>query len=105
MDSGAAELILPKAVVDQLGLPPGDKVKVRYADSRTAKRDSVEDVYLELERRHGTFSAIVEPKRESALIGAIVLEVCDLLVDSKNQRLVPRDPRYKVSEIESAGRR
>ena len=35
-----------------------------------------------------------------ALIGAIVLEDLDLLVDCTNQRLVPRDPKYVVSEIE-----
>lgn len=100
VDSGAAELVLPKAVVQQLGLPVGDKVKVRYAARRTATRDCAEEVYVELEGRHGIFMAIVEPKRESALIGAIVLETCDLLVDNKNQRLVPRDPRFRISEIE-----
>jgi hypothetical protein len=50
--------------------------------------------------RHGVFTAVVEPKRESALIGAIVLEDLDFVVDCTTQRLVPRDPRYVVSEIE-----
>ncbi len=45
-------------------------------------------------------NAVVEPDRESALVGAIVLEALDLLVDCTHQRLVPRDPRYVVSEIE-----
>jgi hypothetical protein len=45
-------------------------------------------------------NAIVEPARESALIGAIVLEDLDLLVDCANQRLVPRDPNQIISEIE-----
>jgi hypothetical protein len=44
--------------------------------------------------------AIVEPKRETALIGAMVLEGLDLLVDSKNQRLIPRDPSGPIFEIE-----
>ena len=100
VDSGAARLVLPAAVVRQLGLRATGQVKVRYADGRTAKRNQVEGVYLELLGRHSVFNATVETKRETALIGAIVLEDLDLLVDGTNQRLVPRDPKYVVSEIE-----
>ena len=100
VDSGAAMLVLPQAVVKQLGLPPGDKLTVRYADGRTAQRRRAEGAYVELLGRHDTFTAIVEPKRETALIGAIVLEALDLLVDCQQQRVVPRDPRGAVYEIE-----
>jgi hypothetical protein len=57
-------------------------------------------VYGEILGRHADFPAIVEPKRRSALIGAVVLETLDLLVDCTNQRLVPRNPRFMTSEIE-----
>jgi hypothetical protein len=50
--------------------------------------------------RDSVFNAIVEPARESALIGAIVLEDLDFLVDCTGQRLVPRDPKQIVSEAE-----
>ena len=40
--------------------------------------------------RESVFNAIVEPDRESVLIGAIVLEDLDFLVDCVGQRLVPR---------------
>jgi predicted aspartyl protease len=100
VDSGATRLVLPQSVARQLGLPSSGKVKVRYADGRTGTRSTAESVYLELLGRHGTFTAVVEPRRRSALIGAIVLEDLDLLIDCTHQRLVPRDPRYVVSEIE-----
>jgi predicted aspartyl protease len=100
VDSGAAKLVLPQAVVKQLGLPVGTKINVRYADGRTAERRQAEEVYVELLGRHGTFTAIVEPRRKTALIGAIVLEDLDLLVDCQRQRLVPRDPSGPVYEIE-----
>ncbi len=100
VDPGAALLVLPRAVADQLGVPKGDKVKVEYADRRSATRDTVEQVYVEIQGRHGVFNAIVEPSRKTALIGAIILEAFDLLVDSRRSRLVPRDPRMIVSEIE-----
>jgi hypothetical protein len=43
---------------------------------------------------------IVEPKRKTALVGAIVLEDFDLLVDCKAQQVVPRDPRGAIHEVE-----
>jgi predicted aspartyl protease len=100
VDSGAAYLVLPQSVVKKLGLPLGPKVKVRHADRRQATRDSAEDVRLELQGRKGIFTAVVEPKRRTALIGAVVLEVLDLLVDCTHLKLVPRDPDFVVSEIE-----
>ena len=100
VDSGAAKLVLPQAVVKQLGLPLSDRVTVRYADGRTAQRREAEGVYVQLLGRHGTFTAVVEPKRKSALVGAIVLEDLDLLVDCQQQRVVPRDPHGAIYEIE-----
>jgi predicted aspartyl protease len=100
VDSGAAKLVLPEAVVKRLGLPLGNSINVRYADGRRAKRKGAEGVYVQLLGRHGTFSAISEPKRETALIGAIVLEDLDLLVDCIEQRVVPRDPSGPIYEIE-----
>ncbi len=100
VDPGAATLVLPQAVVKQLGLPLGDKNQVRYADGRRAQRREAEAAYVELLGRHDTFKALVEPKRTTALIGAMVLESLDLLVDCRRQRLVPRDPHGAIHEIE-----
>jgi len=100
VDPGAAMLVLPQSVVKRLGLQLGDKLRVRYADGRRAQRREAEGAYLELLGRHDTFKALVEPKRDTALIGAIVLESLDLLVDCKHQRLVPRDPHGPIYEIE-----
>jgi predicted aspartyl protease len=100
VDSGAAKLVLPETLVKQLGLTLGDKIKVRYADGRRTQRRQAEGAYIELMGRHGTFTAIVEPNRETALIGAIVLEDFDFLVDCQHQRLIPRDPTGPLFEIE-----
>lgn len=55
---------------------------------------------VELLERHGTFKAIVESERDDVLIGAIVLEDLDLLVDCRTQTLQPRDPGGIITEIE-----
>jgi clan AA aspartic protease len=98
VDSGAARLVLPGSIVKQLGLPSKDKMKVRYANDQVATRQVVKEVHVELLGRDGVFTAIVEPKRRDALIGAIVLEDLDFVVDCSQQKLVPRDPHYVVSE-------
>ena len=100
VDSGAARLVLPSAVAKALGLVATGKVKCKYANGSTGWRNRVEGVYLELQGRHNVFDATLEPKRETALIGAFVLESLDFLVDCTKGKLYPRDPEAMVSEIE-----
>lgn len=52
------------------------------------------------EPRAVIFKAIAEPRRKDVLIGAIVLEDLDLVVDCRTQRLHPRDPKQILAEIE-----
>ena len=100
IDTGATRLVLPRKVVRQLGLRETGKIGVRYADGRQAIRSSVDGVHLQLLGRSSVFKASVEPRRTEALIGAIVLEDLDFLVDPTHQRLVPRDPKMITSEAE-----
>jgi predicted aspartyl protease len=100
VDSGATRLVIPAPVAQQLGLEISGTAKVRYADGRTAERPVARLVNLSYAGRESTFNAIVEPDRDSALIGAIVMEDLDLVIDCTTQRLVPRDPKQIISEIE-----
>jgi predicted aspartyl protease len=100
VDSGASGLVLPTPVAKQLGIPVTGKVKVTYANRQSIRRDKVEGVYLELKGRHGVFTAHLEPKRDTALVGAIVLEELDLLVDARRECVYPRDPEMLTTEAE-----
>jgi predicted aspartyl protease len=100
VDSGSTHLVLPADVADRLQLPGSGEVSIRYADRRSGTRRVVEEVRLELQGRQGTYRAMLEPDRTTALIGAIVLEDLDFLVDCNNQRLVPRDPDRLTAEAE-----
>src|SRR5437016_4052182 len=88
VDTGATQLVIPESVVRQLGLQSSRKVRVRYADGRAADRKMVDGIRLSFGERSSIFSAIVEPRRERALIGAVVLETLDLLPDCTRQQLV-----------------
>jgi predicted aspartyl protease len=100
VDSGATSLVLPQALAKKLGLKQVGKVRVRYADGRRAIRPKVGPVQVKILDREGIFEAVVEPKRKTALIGALVLESFDLIVDCTNERLFPRDPEMVFAEIE-----
>lgn len=100
VDTGATRLVLPESIAAQLGVPRTGETRVRYADQRRGTRPVVEDVEVEMLGRRGVFSALVEPDRTNALIGAIVMEDLDFLVDCGKQSIYPRDPEMVVSEVE-----
>jgi len=100
IDTGAAMLVLPKSVVDYLGLTLDSQATVRYADHRREVRDIVRNANVRIAGRGQMFHAIVEPNRTDALIGAIVLEGLDLIVDCKKQCVEPREPERILAEVE-----
>jgi predicted aspartyl protease len=99
VDTGATRLVIPASVAEQLGAREVGEIQVRYADLRET-RQLVDDVLVEIQGRLATFRAVVEPNRDSVIIGAIVLEELDFLVDCVARKLYPRDPDHVTSEIE-----
>ena len=100
VDTGANQMVLPKSIADELGLPIHGTATVRYADNRAASRAIVKQLSVEVCGREGTFRAIVEPDRDTVLIGVIVLEDLDLIVDPSRETLLPRDPEHFTTVIE-----
>jgi predicted aspartyl protease len=100
VDTGASRLVIPQSVVERLGLSVSGKVGVRNADGRREERPLATGIHLTYGGRSSVFNAIVEPGRDSALIGAIVLEDLDFVADCNSEMLVPRDPEKIISEVE-----
>ena len=99
VDTGAAHLVLPKTIVDRLGLPVAGQTKATLADGTVRIRDYVKQVWLSMGGRDGVFKAIVEPNREDALIGAIVLEDLDMVADPVTGQCIPRHPDVMIAEL------
>ena len=89
VDSGSVMLALPQDVTEKLGLNPVRKVVVTHADERREERDVVAPVYLTVAGRSMVASALVGPPLSEALVGQIVLEELDLLVDCQRRTLTP----------------
>ena len=100
IDTGAARLVLPQGVCEMLGLPVTGHSAVRYADHRRERRDIVSNAHVAFLGRGGVFNAIVEPARSDALIGAIVMEDLDMIVDCPAHKVVPREPDAILTEVE-----
>lgn len=98
VDPGATMLILPESMGKQLGLVEQGQVRVQYGNGRAVLRPKV-GVFVTLQGRGNTFSAILEPRRSTALISTFVLDVLDFLVDPKKQKLYPRDPDFILAQI------
>jgi len=101
VDTGATLLVLPGQVAEDFGFKAIRKETVKYANEDTAERDVVGVVEVELCGRKGWFEAVVEPKKNCALIGAVVMESLDLIVEPRSLGIYP-NPRSKLpmAEIE-----
>jgi predicted aspartyl protease len=90
-DSGATLLLLPQDLVERLGLRITDrKVIVTYADERKEERPLAGVLTIRVGERSMETECVVGPPRSEPLLGQIVLERLDLLVDCAQGKLVPR---------------
>ncbi|MDX2189388.1 MAG: hypothetical protein SFY32_05970 [Bacteroidota bacterium] len=102
VDSGATMLVLPESVVKEFGFPIIRKQSVKYANEKTELLDVVHGVIMEVCGRKGVFEAISQPNKNYALLGAVPMEVLDLIVEPSSLGLYP-NPRSidaPMAEIE-----
>lgn len=90
IDSGAVLSFLPQEVVELLGIPEDGNVIVKYANEKKEEVKKVGPVKITIGDRSGNFDCIVGPPNCEPLIGQIVLEELDLLIDPKEKKLVVR---------------
>ena len=101
VDTDATLLVVSEDVVKEFEFPTIRTQTVKYANEETAERDIVWGVEVEICDRKGIFEAIVEPKKKYPLIGAVVMESLDLIVEPRSMGIYP-NPRSKLpmAEIE-----
>jgi predicted aspartyl protease len=86
-------------LVQHLGLRIRGQLGAKYADGRQESVGLTTPVIIEIEGRETTEVTLVTG--DEVLIGQTVLETLDLLVDCKNQRLVPNPehPEHSILRI------
>ena len=87
IDTGAVRSTIPAAVAERLGLFRLRKTDAKYADGRVEEVDVTEAVTVEILGRETEMNPMI--LGEQILLGVIVLEGLDLMVDCNRNRLVP----------------
>jgi len=90
VDSGAVMLMLPQDLVEALGLNEVGKAIVTYADERKEERPIAGIVTVKIGSRNTSVNCVVGPPNSEPLLGQVVLETLDLLIDCAQQKLIPR---------------
>ncbi|MDZ7290063.1 MAG: clan AA aspartic protease [candidate division KSB1 bacterium] len=101
VDTGAVMLMLPKDVVNKLGIAIIGKALVTLANEKPDEMDVAGPVSILIGDRKTHCDCLVGPILGEPLIGQLVLESLDLVVDAQRQLLVPRPespayPSYKL---------
>ena len=100
VDCGATLLVLPGEIVREFNFPVIRRQNVKSADKRVEERDIVGAVEVEVCGRMGWFEAVVEPLKKYALLGAVVMESLDLIIEPRGQNIYP-NPRSVLPMAEA----
>jgi len=101
IDTGATMSVLPMDLIQKLGLEKIDEVNVRYADISVKRKEVYGWVILEIAGRKAVFDVLAENERAQPLIGQIVLERLDLVIEPSTRKVIPnpRSPETPMIEI------
>ena len=93
-DTGAVEVSLPHSMVEKLGLPFVKKVKGRSFDGQVRELNMYRDLSVYIMDREAIVYCIGIPEEKQkilppCLLGQIVFEQMNYLVDCRNQRIIP----------------
>ena len=90
VDTGAVMVLLPQDVVETLGLGKVEKAIVVLANEEKIEMDVMGPIALTIANRRMTTDCLMGPPRCEPLIGQLVLERLDLVIDSLKRTLTPR---------------
>jgi len=101
IDTDATMLVLPRNVIEELGLRKIGERRVRYADNQIQIKPVYRGVILELKGRDGIFDVLGEVEGSEPLVGQIILEALNLIVDPITKIVIPnpRSPDMPMTEI------
>ena len=101
IDTGATMSVLPMDLIQKLGLEKIDEVSVRYVDNSVKRKEVYGWIILEIAGRKAVFDVLAESEGAQPLIGQIVLERLDLVIEPSTKKVIsnPRSPETPMIEI------
>ena len=100
IDTGATMVVLPKDIVEELGLRKMGEMKERYANNKVETKP-IYGVVIELRGRSANLDVLVEENGSQPLIEQVLLELLDPIVEPKTRKLIPNpaSPEMPMMEI------
>lgn len=86
VDSGAAYTVLPKKMVDKLGLKPNFKQEFSLADGTTISRP-IGNAYITFQGRTVASPVVLGKANDAPLLGVLTLEGMGLVLDPFERKL------------------
>lgn len=90
VDTGAVMTLLPEDLVDSLGLERNGKVVVSLANDQKVELQVAMPLALAIGDRSMVTDCLVGPPQSEPLIGQLVLERLDLIIDPLKRTITPR---------------
>ena len=88
VDTGSTFTVLPRGMLEALGVPVSRSVQTRLADGSIQPAE-IGETTVRLGGRQFTTSVIFADEGEPSLLGMITLEIALLAVDPANNELIP----------------
>ena len=88
VDTGASHLVVPRTVLEALGIQVEESLPFELADNRVVEMD-IGQVRLRIDSRERFTTVVFGEPGSGALLGATGLELFNLGVDPVHQRLTP----------------
>lgn len=101
LDSGASLLCINEEIQAQLGLVEIGEETASLADGSIHKFKIVGPVTVEFENRRTTAEAVVLPNDAEPLFGAIIMQLLDIVLDMKEEKVIlpPERPYKRVIRV------
>ena len=90
VDTGCIMSVLPQDEAEQLKLAPSRRVVVTYADERREERWAASGLEITIGDRSMVTDCVIGPPLSEPLLGQVVLEELDLVVNPARKTLGPR---------------
>ena len=90
VDTGAVMVLLPQDLVERLGLPTNGSIIVTLANEQRVELPRARHLSLAIGDRQMDTDCLVGPPQSEPLVGHLVLERLDLIVDPLQRKVTPR---------------
>lgn len=89
IDSGAGYSVVPREVLQKLGIEPYREVEIILADGQSLKRQAA-DAYFEYLGEKASSPVLFGEENDESLLGAVTLETLGLMLDPLQRRIIKR---------------